>query len=383
MAGLIRTPRSGAVLKRIGVALVAAAFTAPFAIQFMFDDIGMQVPPGAIVFMIFLMLIPGAFLYHRGRQYAAQARTESIVTTSKAHVLYLRAFETDRSFKVWQSQWAYWAFLGTEEEKLADVLRPFGDLIAIGRPNERLPTLGAARIYTSDEEWKDVVERQMQAAQLVVIRAGGGENVFWELTQAIKILDPQRLLILVLNMWDDYELFRTRVSSLLPVPLPAPTLLRSSWPPSGFIGFAEDWTPRFLALGGLQYSLKGRFKCALKPVFQSFGLEWQAPWVSAGRVAGALLVLAIVPLALFGLWRGPPYNTDVFQDRGAQEAYVRNVANECKTANVDPSRKDRLARWCDCFAREVVKVVNVQEFEAAEKGQYPDSLREKVKRFKC
>ena len=75
------------------------------------------------------------------------------------------------------------------------MLRPFGDLIAIGRPGERLPTPGAARIYTSDEEWKDVVKRQMQAAQLVVIRADVGENVFWELTQAVKTLNPQKLLI--------------------------------------------------------------------------------------------------------------------------------------------------------------------------------------------
>jgi hypothetical protein len=66
---------------------------------------------------------------------------------------------------------------GSEEEALVDLLRPFGELVAIGRPGERLPTPGAARIYTSDEEWKDVVKRQMRATRLVVIRAAVGENV--------------------------------------------------------------------------------------------------------------------------------------------------------------------------------------------------------------
>jgi hypothetical protein len=164
---------------------------------------------------------------------------------------------------------------------LAEVLQPFGELMAIGRPGESLPTPGAARIYTSDEEWKDIVKRQIQAAQLVVIRASAGENVLWELTQALKILNPQTLLILFLDAKvRDYESFRTRANSILDVPLPESTRLRRYGLVSGFIGFDAGWNPSFFALrapflrGG---SFKRRCKCALKPVFESFGLEWQAP----------------------------------------------------------------------------------------------------------
>jgi len=257
------------------------------------------------------------------------------------------------------------------------------DLIAIGRPNEGLPTPGATRIYTT-EEWKDVVKHKMQAASLVVIRAGSGENVIWELTQALNLINPQRLLILFLHMGeDDYESFRTRTNSVLPVPLPAPTLLWRLTRPSGFIGFANNWKPRFLALGGPQYSFKGRLKCALKPVFQSFGLDWQAPRVSAARVTAALFGLAIVPLTLFGLWRGPPFNIDVFHDRRAQDEFVKEFADGCKSVNTEPVRRDHVVRWCDCSAREVAKVINVQEFEALGKDQYLESLREKLKQFKC
>ena len=45
-------------------------------------------------------------------------------------------------------------------------------VVAIGKPGEDLPTPGAARIYVSDEEWKEEVKRRMRAARLVVIRAG-------------------------------------------------------------------------------------------------------------------------------------------------------------------------------------------------------------------
>src|SRR5205085_2469829 len=139
-------------------------------------------------------------------------------------------------------------------------------------------------IYTSDEEWKDVVKHQIQAAQLVVVRAVAGENVFWELTQAVKILNPQKLLILLLNMKArDYELFRTMADSILGVPLPDSKGLLRRRRVSGFIGFAAGWKPRAFALrapffrGG---SFKRLSKYALKPVFETFGLEWQAPPMS-------------------------------------------------------------------------------------------------------
>ncbi|HKD25824.1 MAG TPA: hypothetical protein VKC66_07880, partial [Xanthobacteraceae bacterium] len=97
----------------------------------------------------FLMIPGGAYLFWRGREYAAKADAEGILTGSNPDVLYLRAFRSD------QSTVGYLALsfgtMFTDEEELADVLRPFGDLIAIGQPGEDLPKPGAARIYVSDE----------------------------------------------------------------------------------------------------------------------------------------------------------------------------------------------------------------------------------------
>jgi hypothetical protein len=132
-----------------------------------------------------LVMMCGMVLHFRGRQQAAKSRTEgagSPIRDSKADVLYLRSFRTDAStrIKILASG------LATEEEQLADVLRPFGDLIAIGRPGEPLPIPGAARMYATDSEWKSVVLDRMRSAPLVVIRAGTGPGLLWEVGQALR-----------------------------------------------------------------------------------------------------------------------------------------------------------------------------------------------------
>jgi hypothetical protein len=329
---MTRAARRGTARKRIGVTLIVVG-----GIGMMLQQVFNFIPHSDTVtgrmlwvlpFFYFLslpMFLWGAFLFWRGRQYAAKADAERIVTDSNLDVLYLRAFRSDPSTAkyVFRSLLAVWgAGWTTEEEQLADVLRPFGDLVAIGRPGEALPEPGAARIYASNEEWKDVVEGQMRAARLVVIRAGVGENLLWELKQSVKTLSPQKLLILVLNMKAKcYESFRTTVNPELSMSLPEGATLRREFTRlqfvlhqfgldqevtsfgrvSGFIGFAADWKPSFFPLRApyLRRSFfkpyRPFFKFALRPVFESFGLEWQPPPVSVATILTKAL------LALFGL----------------------------------------------------------------------------------
>src|SRR6516225_2510385 len=307
-------PRSGTTWKRAGVALMAVGIITMLVLDFTSTLIS---PHHILLLVILDFLLPisvglGGFLFWRRRQYAAQASAVSIITDHKPHLLYLRPFRSDCTtmkdiFKGNRSGWI------TEEEQLADVLRPFGELVAIGRPGESLPTPGAARIYASDEEWKDVVKRQMQSTRLVVIMAAVGENVLWELTQATKIVDPQKLLILVLKMKaDDYESFRTKAAPILGVSLPARALSWRFGRVSGFISFAADWKPSFLPLKGPYFrtgSFKTRAKYALRPVFERFGLEWQLPPVRVSQIFllifsifVGVMVAAVVLVVLLGWW---------------------------------------------------------------------------------
>lgn len=188
--------------------------------------------PFALRFISLVMIVGGTFLYWRGRQYRAKAAAQRIIADSKPDVLYLRAFETDSSVL----RYVRWSFLlprliagiVTEEEQLRDVLQPFGDLIAIGRPGEELPTPGAARLYVSDAQWQSVVSDQMRSAALVVIRAGHSTGLLWELKQAFETLDPRKLLILVMNMKaKNYAIFREEVSKMLGLVFPASNEFRS------------------------------------------------------------------------------------------------------------------------------------------------------------
>jgi hypothetical protein len=191
---------SGSAWKRIGLTFFAVGVIANFLLQCLPDYSFSDYPILYLVSMVAtLSFLGGLFLFWRGRQYAAQETGEEIITSSKPHVLYLRAFRSDPSAArtIVKSLFAGNAWqigLATEEEQLADVLRPIGDLIAIGEPGEGLPKPGAARMYASNEEWREVVKHQLQAARIVIIRVGAelGENLLWELKQAVESLDPRK-----------------------------------------------------------------------------------------------------------------------------------------------------------------------------------------------
>jgi hypothetical protein len=309
---------SGTSWKRAGVALGVVGIWGGFVLNQPLITTPLWVNNYKLLWTILSVLsatlaCSGAFLYWRGRQFAAQASAESVITDAKPHLLYLRPFRSDyTTIKALGP-----SLETTEEEQLADVLRPFGELVAIGRPGESLPTPGAARIYTSDEEWKDVVKHQMRATRLVVIRAAVGENVLWELTQAAKTVDPQKLLILVLKLKaEEYESFRAKANPILGVSLPEGAIL---WRfgrvygfrrVSGFISFAADWKPSFLVLKGPYFrsgSYKSLAKYALKPVFESFGVEWQPPPISVILLIPFVIVGVIAVAEAMLIWNGWTY----------------------------------------------------------------------------
>jgi hypothetical protein len=237
-----------------------------------------------------IVMIVGLFMYFRGRQKAAKAKAADPagpLNDSRPDVLYLRSFQTDTSttFKKLTSG------LTTEEEQLADVLRPFGDMVAIGRPGESLPLPGAARIYATDAEWRGVVLDRMRSAPLVVIRAGTGTGLLWEFEQAFSNLHPAKIVIFVMNISKrDYSAFAEKMSTNFQLTLPdigTFSLLRAAIDlrdnPSkmlpGFIRFSDNWNPEFLPLPSTIIRLgyndaRKSFNLALRPVFERHGITW-------------------------------------------------------------------------------------------------------------
>ena len=167
-----------------------------------------------------ILIIIGGYLFYRSGQYNAKALADEIVSDSKPYVLYLRPFKSDVTIGKFIFSQFYWGNTITMEEQLFDVLKPFGDLLAIGQPGETLPKPGAAKIYTSND-WKEVVISKIKASQLVVILAGTGEGIIWELQEAFEILNPKKLLILVPTMSKkSYESFYQEAAKKFKVILP-------------------------------------------------------------------------------------------------------------------------------------------------------------------
>ena len=71
--------------------------------------------------------------------------------------------------------------LGTDrlefEAEVERALRPIGPLVALGKPLEHM---GAGRIRVGDHEWRDAVERLMDAAELIVLLPSSRPGTTWE-----------------------------------------------------------------------------------------------------------------------------------------------------------------------------------------------------------
>ena len=124
--------------------------------------------------------------------------------------------------------------------------------MALGRPAERLPRSGAERSYVPDERWRFEVLAGFDRANLVLLSAGPGENLRWEVEQAVRRDEPTRLVLVITRNPQNYADFRASVGNLFPNGLPDDPRQRSSRTRHvrAVVWFEEDWTPRWEPLTG-------------------------------------------------------------------------------------------------------------------------------------
>jgi hypothetical protein len=90
----------------------------------------------------------------------------------------------------------------TFERVVEDHLAPFGPFIAIGRPEETLSPLGAARDYVPDAVWQEEVQQRIRDAAVVVLVIGSSHGLAWELSR-LRDLGQLHKLILLFPPADD------------------------------------------------------------------------------------------------------------------------------------------------------------------------------------
>jgi hypothetical protein len=220
---------------------------------------------------------------------------EAAARAPAAPVLYLRSFEDDG-----HAARRYGSL--TEEEQLAKALAWVGPLVAVGRPGESLPHVGAQRIYLADDEWQQRVAELIPQSRLVVLRTGSTAGFRWEVERAVSSLSPHQLLLVA----DDRRELRAVLDAIA---RHAGHAAKRSWlvgwsiaSVRGLVMFGPDWTPRrlWLPLGlwrstGPDEPLVARFTLALRPLFERLGVAYQRPGYSGWLAIAA--IVALIPVA--------------------------------------------------------------------------------------
>jgi hypothetical protein len=178
VAGTVLTVAGGAMLllafPEFGVLALAAKYTGDAGV--LLAILGLPV------------LVAGATLLRRAEQMMQTTVTEARSDDPRPPILFLRSFLDDDTQLPEPDVGLY----GEKEPRrvgfeisIADQLRRFGPLIAIGKPGEGLSRLGASRQYFSDDEWQAAIHRWMDESRLVVVMVGLTRGVTWEIAQLL------------------------------------------------------------------------------------------------------------------------------------------------------------------------------------------------------
>jgi hypothetical protein len=110
-------------------------------------------------------------------------------------VLFLRSFEDDDLLDPTPRMIPMGDFFPRRyEESLVKPLKAIGPMVSIGRPGNKLPMLGGARLFVDDRHWQQAVIHLRKHASAVVLMIGRTEGVWWEIESSIRDVEPEKLL---------------------------------------------------------------------------------------------------------------------------------------------------------------------------------------------
>jgi hypothetical protein len=156
---------------------------------------------GSLVFTLIAAVIAvpcgmmGRAAIRTGKRFLKAIRVIKSVDQVVPFVVYLRSFEADGEYAAAEGSAGVGPVL-TAEEDLALALEKIGKpVVAIGRPGEWLPELGADRYYVEGNDWLSVVRGLFARTKFAIIKTGGTAGLKWELAQCIRKLTPGQLVL--------------------------------------------------------------------------------------------------------------------------------------------------------------------------------------------
>ncbi|MFQ5624098.1 MAG: hypothetical protein ACE5FS_11955 [Paracoccaceae bacterium] len=223
----------GYVLRAVGV-IAAIAFV--FGYMTITENTGMRGNPLILFGGIALF---GGLFWNWGSRHLARPAEEVLAADKRPPVVYLRSFANEAN--------------ATDAERgFAAMFEPIGPFVAIGAPGEKLPPLGAARLYLAGRNWKQKVSELLRQAELVLVYGGETPGLGWEVSRVRKMLHPSRVTIMVPNDAASYEAFRMiarKKANLNLPPFPGGKLLKfATGGVAGFVSFDDNWNAQFTPL---------------------------------------------------------------------------------------------------------------------------------------
>ena len=300
--------------------------------------------------VIAVFAVAALWLYRRSRQHEARTAAQAMADDPRPPVLYLRSFQDDGRMLISDeggvvAQKLFGALTPTSaEEELAGTLERAGPVVAIGKPGEPLPELGAARLYVGHDVWQAEVNALMRQAALVVVRVGASPGVLWEINQALEHLPRERLVLVLLGSAPLAPQIAERLAGVLgqalPAALPSPPPRWWAGSPNRRFGALVCFPPGEgarvvpvrswpLAWADLGFAVTlrpaaGPLQRAWRDVFARLGLVWSAGpqrnrrlnavllavwfgwcgahWYYLGQPRRGRLYLLMLPIAMFPAW---------------------------------------------------------------------------------
>ena len=114
---------------------------------------------------------------------------------TQAPVFYLRCFEEDDLISPMEG--ASLTSRKRIEESIVAAASQVGPVIALGRPGEDLPHVGANRFYVVDDDWRTAVSYLLPRCRYVIIVYHASPNVQWEVRKAFQIVPRDRLIFIL------------------------------------------------------------------------------------------------------------------------------------------------------------------------------------------
>ncbi|HET9872481.1 MAG TPA: hypothetical protein VFP89_07795 [Propionibacteriaceae bacterium] len=139
--------------------------------------------------MMYGLLALADWLWDRSRRAGQMSLVQITAADRRAPVLFLRSFTDDQVSLTAARVPLYLRILDPGivahkfEELIVSRCSQLGPVVAIGRPRDVQPPIGAAREYLADQVWQPYVVNLMDQAAAVVVSLSMTEGLAWELDQ--------------------------------------------------------------------------------------------------------------------------------------------------------------------------------------------------------